>query len=40
MEILLPNTALELTADSHCDYASKVSDCLESQFGGSSAFIR
>jgi hypothetical protein len=40
MTILWPNTALELTADSHCDFASKSSDYLESQFGGSSAFVR
>jgi hypothetical protein len=35
-----PNTALEPTADSHCDFASELSDCFESQLGGSSAFVR
>jgi hypothetical protein len=35
-----PNTALELTADSHCGLASEFSGYLKSQFGGSSAFVR
>jgi hypothetical protein len=40
MTTLWPNTALELTADAHRGLASEFSDYLESQFGGSSAFVR
>jgi hypothetical protein len=38
--MMLPNTALEPTAETRRDYASKPSGFLKSQFGGGSAFVR
>jgi hypothetical protein len=40
MRIFMSNTALEPTAETRRDYASKFSGSPESQFGGGSAFVR
>jgi len=35
-----PNTALEATPHSHCDFASELSDYFELWVRGASAFVR
>jgi hypothetical protein len=39
-QLIPPNTALEATPHSHCDFASEFSGCLARWVRGASAFVR